>query len=295
MGLYGACAFDLGSNFVDKNGLNAIILVQVIKSMSNSEVEAVQGAMSDLENIVTLHDGQLDALSPDEVRQMAESIRGLVERLLQSHPDAFESPDPSRLPDGRMSILMKQLLGYNLPLRVSPDPNMVKEFKASLKAFEDRFFCSENLHEGVMYPDVKRALENDQNACYRIHLMQLDGHEPNVFHVEKSGFWIGTCSKETPPITRNCSYGVDNYMDRDGAMGMARSMNIQVMNHDRYLKLKGKGEFDKDASTWLLPGLSQRLTPGFAVVSQNTGAYSARTGASNSLLGWRGEFFVRWA
>jgi len=154
-----------------------------------------------------------------------------------------------------------------------------------------RFNENIKLHLGVDWKDVEASLRNNPEALWSINEMEKAGHEPDVFNYDKNGFYIGTCSKESPKSGINCTY--------EEAEEMANALKIELMDQDDYtVNLQRKGEFDLKIGCWIKSPLGLRIKG------------QARTGRLDEVQGvivklqdinsrskkrsWRGSLRVPW-
>jgi len=133
----------------------------------------------------------------------------------------------------------------------------------TLSTLRTRFDANSHLHKGCDWNRVKTALEANPEALWSINQMEAQGHRPDVYNFDDSGFDIGTCSIETPSGARNCVYDAEaatwlkeNYPDEKfngSAVELAEAMGIKLMSKAQYKEvLQRKGNFDSQTWSWLL-------------------------------------------
>jgi len=139
-----------------------------------------------------------------------------------------------------------------------------------LSTLESRFKTNDHLHEGCDWSKVKTALEASPEALWSVNQMEAQGHMPDVYNFDDSGFDIGTCSEETPAGARNCVYDAEaaawlkeNYPDEKfngSAVELADAMGISLMSEAQYKEvLQRKGKFGSRTTwSWLLTDRATR-------------------------------------
>jgi len=139
--------------------------------------------------------------------------------------------------------------------------------------------------------------------------MEAQGHMPDVYNFDDSGFDIGTCSKETPESARNCVYDAkaaawlkENYPDEKfngSAVELAEAMGISLMSPEQYKDvLQNKGKFDEKTWSWLKT-LDETRESGYALRGGRYGGavYVGQFNAygSTDYKAFRGSLRVSWA
>lgn len=179
----------------------------------------------------------------------------------------------------------------------------------TLTILETRFNNNVHLHEGCDWSRVKTALEAKPEALWSISQMEAQGHMPDVYNFDDSGFDIGTCSQETPASARNCVYDAQaaawlkenrpQETFNGSAVEMVEAMGISLMSQGQYnAVLQSKGEFDAQTWSWLLNDEANRKT-GRALAGHRCGfdvfviQFDARD--HYDTRGWRGLLRVLWS
>ncbi len=166
---------------------------------------------------------------------------------------------------------------------------------------------------------IQATLEKASDQVLRsIDAMEKAGHEPCIYYENKRGFYIGTCSKETPEHGRDCTLNEKgknwDHWDRSNeksAVEMAHEMDIKVMNIYDYRRLlencsdkKIKRDFDEESECLVISRTTlphEKLERGFIYGKgfplPGTGERSKRCWSyeHSPKRGWRGSFFVKWA
>ncbi|MEK7673078.1 MAG: DUF4256 domain-containing protein [Patescibacteria group bacterium] len=140
-----------------------------------------------------------------------------------------------------------------------------QKIDAVLGTFESAFESKPYIHGGFKWEHIKPVIEKNPEAIHTIDLMQLAGHEPNIFNSGDKAFYIATCSEDSPESSRNCVYdkaAEDRLRDGDplaefngNAQEMAAKMGLKLIDPAQYYRLQELGKyklFDKNSSNWLL-------------------------------------------
>lgn len=169
-------------------------------------------------------------------------------------------------------------------LELSPE-----ETEELFKTLETRFKANMYLHEGVNWDEVITSLKSNPEAILSLSKMESAGHEPDLYHADKSDYYFGTCSKESPKSGRNITY--------KEAEEMAINMGITLMSPENYKNiLQQKGKFDNASSSWLLTQ-QEILSSGVALDGDRYGSgvdvrqYGA--GSHSDGGAWRGSLRVK--
>jgi len=191
------------------------------------------------------------------------------------------------------------------PYQLSPE-----DADATLRTFESRFHSEAGmkLHGGVEWTRVKSALLASPEALWSIHGMEAQGHEPDVYFADDTGFDVGTCSIETPEQGRNCVYDEEaaewlkishGTIVNGSAVAMAKKLGIDLMSPDQYTKqLQVNGKFDSSTRSWLKTDVDTRKA-GYAEggYRRNNDVFlNQRSAIHHTNFGsWRGSRRVKWA
>lgn len=240
-----------------------------------------------------------------EVTEVLRDRRGetlaLVQRLLASAGIKGTFSLPKVEDDAALNV---ELADATEERELSPE-----DAECTLSTLESRFSANSHLHEGCDWSRVKSALEANTEALWSISQMEAQGHMPDVYNFDGSGFDIGTCSEETPAGARNCVYAAEaaawlkenrpQERFNGSAVEMAKAMGIGLMSPAQYRDvLQSKGKFDMQTWSWLLTDEATREA-GVALYGNRygydvrVGRYGARSHVDDGA--WRGSLRVLWA
>ena len=129
-----------------------------------------------------------------------------------------------------------------------------------LRTLKARFEKNMGRHRGVEWPRVQaRLLDAPPEKLWSLGEMERTGGEPDVvaYDDETGACAFHDCSPETPAGRRSLCYDPEALDSRrenkpkDSALGMARSMGIEVLSEEQYRRLQKLGQFDAKTSSWV--------------------------------------------
>lgn len=128
-----------------------------------------------------------------------------------------------------------------------------------LKVLEDRFNKNMHRHNGVLFDDVKKRIENSDKLNVLIE-MELSGGEVDLvlFDDKTKEMHFYDCSKETPKERRNVCYDLEalnsrkNFKPENDAMTLVKKMGSEMLNEEEYNYLQSLEPFDLKTSSWIL-------------------------------------------
>jgi len=129
---------------------------------------------------------------PYELRLEVEEM---IERVIAGEIDAIDDDPITR---GLINSYMINELG--LPL-IEPEYDITSKDIYNLEnSLYERFINNPERHKDVDidFYDIWSPIADDEEVLMAVYAMEKAGHEPDIFNVTPNGFYIGTCSKETP-------------------------------------------------------------------------------------------------
>jgi len=128
-----------------------------------------------------------------------------------------------------------------------------------LSVLEARFKDNMERHKGIEWERVKRRIENDKKKLKILSVMESTGGEPDVVgHNSKTDEYIFyDCSLESPAGRRSLCYDDRSLKERKtnrpegSAVGMAKTMGIEILSEEEYMGLQKLGMFDTKTSSWI--------------------------------------------
>lgn len=250
--------------------------------------------------------GRLDCKAPENrgddgrVCKQIENIRRLYFSDLHDLMGFFEK-------HGQLIDKVTSAYYKNIAKGVAQEIDLMGRLTMALLALRDRFFSTPGLQTDCSWDRVEAALIENQGALNALAKMELAGHEPNVYHFDKEGFDIGTCSPESPLSGRNCVYDAqaEEYLRRynpnvqfnGNAVEQANAMGVNLMTEEEYIKLQAKGGLDMNSSSWLKTSDYIRDNKGGIFGSCDDGEgcfYRSNVCSHGANLAWRGSLRVLW-
>lgn len=141
--------------------------------------------------------------------------------------------------------------------------------------------------EGVIFAEVKAALEANPELMWKIHWMEKTGGEPDVVAEENDTFRFRDFSAESPGGRRNLNY----FQSAE----MAEEIGVDIVSEEVYRTMQKTGVFDQSSIIWLK---SDDILDkgGFARLGGRFGDHinvnKGRAGRSTRSRGWRAELQV---
>ena len=134
--------------------------------------------------------------------------------------------------------------------------NQSEELLTTLKS---RFESNLNRHKDLEWQKVKVKLEANPGKLWSVNEMEKTGGEPDIigFDHQTDEFIFYDCSVESPKGRRSLCYDCEGLKSRkenkpkDNAVGLAHSMDIELLTEDQYRDLQKLGEFDLKTSSWI--------------------------------------------
>lgn len=131
--------------------------------------------------------------------------------------------------------------------------------RSLLDILEKRFKANLHRHPGILWEDVLKRLNKNQDALKSIQMMEETLGEPDVVSIGNNNEIIYVdCSKETPKGRTSICYDEaalqarKSYKPRSSAEKMASEMGITMLDFEEYKKLQALEPVDLKTSSWLL-------------------------------------------
>lgn len=134
-----------------------------------------------------------------------------------------------------------------------------EERAALLSTLKSRFEKNMNRHKDLQWPIVAEKLEKAAEKLWSLNEMEKTGGEPDVVGQDtKTGEIVFyDCSLETPKGRRSICYDQEalearkEHKPKDSALGMAKTMGIDILTEEQYRELQQLGNFDMKSSSWV--------------------------------------------
>lgn len=131
--------------------------------------------------------------------------------------------------------------------------------RSLLSILKTRFENNMPRHEGLVWKDIQRKLENNPEKLYSLEEMEATGGEPDVVGVDSTTgkYLFYDCAPESPKGRRNLCYDHKALEARKAnkptgsAVSMADEMGIELLDEEQYRYLQQFGNFDVKTSSWV--------------------------------------------
>jgi hypothetical protein len=138
--------------------------------------------------------------------------------------------------------------------------------EALLETLKARFDENPARHQGISWQQVASRLEASPAKLWSLSQLEATGGEPDVIGRDaKTGeVLFCDCAAETPKGRRSVCYDDEALEARKenkpkaSALGLARSMGVEMLDEAGYQALQALGPFDQKTSSWLLTPQSVR-------------------------------------
>lgn len=140
-----------------------------------------------------------------------------------------------------------------------------------INALKARFEKNQELHQGIFWADVKRALRAAPNLMWSLQQLESSGGEPDVLEDSGDAFLFGDFSEESPSGRRNVVFNftaeafLREHYPREVCNGNAADRvaewNVEFMSEAEYHLLQRLKRVDSSTQSWLRTsvGLSRGL------------------------------------
>jgi hypothetical protein len=134
-----------------------------------------------------------------------------------------------------------------------------KERNQLLLVLKDRFVKHMHLHADITWETVLARLDATPAALQALAAMESSGGEPDVIGRDEAtgALLFCDCAPETPSGRRSLCYDDEALHARKeskpagSAIGMARSLGVELLTEAQYRALQQLGEFDLKTSSWI--------------------------------------------
>ncbi len=179
----------------------------------------------------------------------------------------------------------------NIPMAAKK--NKPTDLIATLQA---RFEKNPARHKGISWPDVKARLESSPRKLQVLQAMEDSGGEPDVIGQDsRTGELIFCdCSAESPAGRRSVCYDDDalkarkEHKPKASALGLAKTMGIEMLDEAQYRELQKLGEFDTKTSSWIQTPATIRKLDGALFCDRRYGQVFTYHNGSQSYYAARG-------
>jgi len=134
-----------------------------------------------------------------------------------------------------------------------------KEREELFQVLKARFEKNMHRHAGMVWEDVRAALEGNRDALRSLQEMEATGGEPDVIGQigDPGRFTFYDCSLESPAGRRSTCYDAEaresrkEHKPENSAVEMCSAMGIEMLTEEQYRELQKLGEFDVKTSSWV--------------------------------------------
>jgi len=133
-------------------------------------------------------------------------------------------------------------------------PKQREDLLATLQA---RFEKNMARHKAMEWTKVKTRLQARPEKLWSLNEMERTGGEPDVIGQDKDGYIFVDCSAETPEGRVSLCYDDEalnsrkENKPRGSAVGLAKTMGVELLNEEEYFELQKLGKFDTKRSSWI--------------------------------------------
>jgi len=178
-------------------------------------------------------------------------LRAKHAEFLQTYADALkfaeENPKIRETSFTRCRELFYEIKPLVLALR-EDFPRLTKEQKAELALLKTRFEALSDLHEGIKWKEVVRALKKSPDAIDKLRALDEKGHQMNVFRAKNDGEIqfrsAQTDARKIEKEHRTIMYDKKAQTDNPdeeangSAVEIAKSMGIELADGELYEQLR---------------------------------------------------------
>lgn len=136
----------------------------------------------------------------------------------------------------------------------------VKDREKLFATLKERFEANTNRHNELQWSKVQKKLEEaDIEKLLSLSEMENTGGEPDIVGYDKKAdeYVFYDCAAESPKGRRSLCYDPESlesrkeFKPKDSAIGLAKSMGIEILTEQEYRDLQKQGEFDLKTSSWI--------------------------------------------
>jgi len=134
-----------------------------------------------------------------------------------------------------------------------------KQSEELLSTLKSRFENNLKRHKDIEWLKVHARLQANPGKLWSLNEMEKTGGEPDIigFDNQTGELIFCDCSAESPKGRRNLCYDREALESRkenkpnDNSVGLAHTMQIELLTEDQYRDLQKLGEFDLKTSSWI--------------------------------------------
>ena len=133
-------------------------------------------------------------------------------------------------------------------------PKLREDLLGTLQA---RFEKSMARHKAMEWTKVKTRLQAHPEKLWSLSEMERTGGEPDVIGQDKDEYIFVDCSAQTPEGRVSLCYDDEalnsrkENKPRGSAVGLAKTMGVELLNEEEYFELQKLSKFDTKRSSWI--------------------------------------------
>ena len=133
-------------------------------------------------------------------------------------------------------------------------PKQREDLLATLQA---RFEKNMARHKAMEWTKVKTRLQARPEKLWSLSEMERTGGEPDVIGQDKDEYIFVDCSAQTPEGRVSLCYDDEalnsrkENKPRGSAVGLAKTMGVELLNEEEYFGLQKLSKFDTKRSSWI--------------------------------------------
>ena len=132
-----------------------------------------------------------------------------------------------------------------------------KQREDLLATLQTRFEKNTARHKAMEWTKVKTRLQARPEKLWSLSEMERTGGEPDVIGQDKDEYIFVDCSAQTPEGRVSLCYDDEALNSRNenkprgSAVGLAKTMGVELLNEEEYFELQKLGKFDTKRSSWI--------------------------------------------
>jgi len=133
-------------------------------------------------------------------------------------------------------------------------PKQREDLLATLQA---RFEKNMARHKAMEWTKVKTRLQARPEKLWSLNEMERTGGEPDVIGQDNDEYIFVDCSAQTPEGRVSLCYDDEalnsrkENKPRGSAVGLAKTMGVELLNEEEYFELQKLSKFDTKRSSWI--------------------------------------------
>ena len=133
-------------------------------------------------------------------------------------------------------------------------PKQREDLLATLQA---RFEKNMARHKAMEWTKVKTRLQARPEKLWSLSEMERTGGEPDVIGQDNDEYIFVDCSAQTPEGRVSLCYDDEalnsrkENKPRGSAVGLAKTMGVELLNEEEYFELQKLSKFDTKRSSWI--------------------------------------------